>query len=549
MKFSRSILICTIALSLIGVLFVAVPAIPALADTAGPNFPGSGENLTGTGTEAWQTPGNIAASDTNYATVSFNKGNHESNYLRGSLYGFSIPEYATVTGIEVVINRKASSTTPPAVRDNELYLVKGTTRVGLSKATNTAWPATLGTATYGGPGDLWETTWTPTEVGTIGVDLSASTGNNGDLKTISVDYITVKVYYSFTSTTTEVDCGTGTPTTVYGDTINCVATVTGVVGGSTPTGTVSWSTNGGGTFTGSPCPLSPLSAGVASCYVDYTPTVVGTGTHTITASYGGAISFADSSDTQGVAVAKKLASVTPDAVSKTYGDVDPALTGMLTGFLTVDGVTASYSRTAGEVVAGSPYTISAVLSPSDVLANYDITNNTADFTIDRKPASVTPDTASKTYGNVDPTLTGTLVGFLTADNVVATYSRAAGETVAGSPYTISATLSPTGVLDNYDITSDTANFTITKRAVTVTADSKTKVLGQPDPVLTFRITAGSLTFSDAFTGALKRVAGESVGTYAILQDTLALNNNYTLSYAGANLTITFGNIYLPTVLR
>jgi len=531
------------------VLFVAVPALPALADTVGPNFPGSGENLTGIGTQAWQTPGNITASDTNYATASFNKGNHVSNYLRGTLYGFSIPEYAAVTGIEVVIKRMASSSTPPAVRDNELYLVKGTTRVGLSKASNTAWPASLGTATYGGPGDLWDTTWSPTEVATIGVDLSASTGNNGDLKVISVDYITVKVYYSFTSTTTEVDCGVGTPTTVYGDSINCVATVTGVVGGATPTGTVSWSTNGSGTFTGSPCTLSPLSAGVASCSVDYTPTLVGTGTHTITATYAGATSFANSSDTQDVAVAKKPASVTPDTASKTYGDVEPTLSGMMTGFLTTDGVTASYSRTAGETVAGSPYTISAVLSPSEVLVNYDITNNTADFTIDRKPASVTPDTASKTYGNVDPTLTGTLIGFLTADNVVAIYSRAAGETVAGSPYTISATLSPTGALDNYDITSDTANFTITKRAVTVTADSKTKVLGQPDPVLTFRITAGSLAYADAFTGALKRVAGESVGAYAILQDTLALDNNYTLSYAGANLTITYGIIYLPIVLR
>jgi len=33
--------------------------------------------------------------------------------------------------------------------------------------------------------------------------------------------------------------------------------------------------------------------------------------------------------------------------------------------------------------------------------------------------------------------------------------------VAGSPYTISATLSPTGALGNYDITYNTAKFTIT----------------------------------------------------------------------------------------
>ena len=76
---------------------------------------------------------------------------------------------------------------------------------------------------------------------------------------------------------------------------------------------------------------------------------------------------------------------------------------------------------------------------------------------------MTPNAASKSYGDADPAFTGTLTGFLAADGVTATYSRTAGETVAGSPYTISATLSPAGVLSNYNITYNTANFTITPR--------------------------------------------------------------------------------------
>ena len=47
-------------------------------------------------------------------------------------------------------------------------------------------------------------------------------------------------------------------------------------------------------------------------------------------------------------------------------------------------MTATYSRTAGETVAGSPYTISAMLSPAGVLSNYNITYNTASFTITTK---------------------------------------------------------------------------------------------------------------------------------------------------------------------
>src|SRR6476660_5248668 len=51
-------------------------------------------------------------------------------------------------------------------------------------------------------------------------------------------------------------------------------------------------------------------------------------------------------------------------------------------------------------VAGSPYTISAVLSPAAALANYTVTYNTANFTINKRLASVTPNVASKTCGGI-----------------------------------------------------------------------------------------------------------------------------------------------------
>src|SRR5207249_6392152 len=98
---------------------------------------------------------------------------------------------------------------------------------------------------------------------------------------------------------------------------------------------------------------------------------------------------------------------TPNAASKIYGNADPAFSGTLSGFLAADAVAAVYSRTAGETVAGSPYTISAVLSPAGVLGNYNITYNTANFTINVRPASVTPNAANKFYGAADPAFSGT----------------------------------------------------------------------------------------------------------------------------------------------
>src|SRR5437764_5160765 len=91
---------------------------------------------------------------------------------------------------------------------------------------------------------------------------------------------------------------------------------------------------------------------------------------------------------------------------------------------------------------------------------------------------------------------------------------------------------------NYDHTYAGANLTITKRAIDITADAKTKTYGDADPALTYQITNGTLAFSDAFTGSLTRDAGEDVGSYAIKQGTVALSSNYDITYVGANLTIT-----------
>ena len=58
----------------------------------------------------------------------------------------------------------------------------------------------------------------------------------------------------------------------------------------------------------------------------------------------------------------------------------------MAGFLAADNVTASYSRTAGETPG--TYAINTVLSPANVLANYAITTNAANFTINKYSFSV-----------------------------------------------------------------------------------------------------------------------------------------------------------------
>src|SRR5205823_280333 len=284
--------------------------------------------------------------------------------------------------------------------------------------------------------------------------------------------------------------------------------------------TATWTTNPSSKTYGDNDP-SPLTTGSGSGFLaadnvtaTYSrvagETVAGSPYHiSATLSPGGVLNnYSITNNGADFTIDKKTASVTPNAASKTYGDTDPTLTGTLFGFLAADGVTATYSRTTGETVAGSPYTISATLSPPGVLVNYQITDDTANFTVDRKGPDITPNAKSKTYGDADPGLTGALTGFLAADGVTASYSRAPGETVAGSPYTISAMLSPGGVLGNYQITYNTAEFTIDKKTASVTPNAKSKTYGDADPTLTG--TLSGFLAGDGVTATYSRAAGETV---------------------------------------
>ena len=208
---------------------------------------------------------------------------------------------------------------------------------------------------------------------------------------------------------------------------------------------------------------------------------------------------------------KRLATWTTNPASKTYGDADPVplTTGSGSNFVAADNVTATYARVAGENASPPTYHITATLSatPLSALDNYIITNDGAEFTINKRLATWTTNPASKTYGDPDPVplTTGSGSNFVAADNVTATYARVAGENASPPTYHITATLSatPLSALDNYIITNDGAEFTINKRPIQVTATAgQFKIYGDPDPTFAYTITSGSLAFTDAFTGAL-----------------------------------------------
>jgi uncharacterized repeat protein (TIGR02543 family) len=155
------------------------------------------------------------------------------------------------------------------------------------------------------------------------------------------------------------------------------------------------------------------------------------------------------------------------------------------------------------------------------------------FEILAKAITITAEAKSKNYSESDPSLTYSITGSVNAGDVTGSLTRTSGENVG----TYSISQGSVEATSNYSVTYVSANLTINALAITITAAAKTKVYGELDPGLTYTISP-SLKVGDSVSGALSRNAGESVGTHTIIQNTLSVSSNYTVTYTSANLTIT-----------
>ncbi|MFM8867380.1 MAG: beta strand repeat-containing protein, partial [Ilumatobacteraceae bacterium] len=232
-----------------------------------------------------------------------------------------------------------------------------------------------------------------------------------------------------------------------------------------------------------------------------------------------------------MSITQRPITVTADTLSKQYGDSDPSLTWSVTtgSIVSGDSLSGNLSRVSGESVG--TYVVS---QGSLANSNYDISYTAANFTITTRPITVTATDRTKVYGESDPSLTwsvttGSLVG---SDNLSGSLTRASGDD-AGTYAITRGTLANS----NYAITFVDGTLTISTKPITVTADAKSKVYGESDPIFTWSVTSGSLVGSDSLSGALSRATGTSVGTYATTIGTLA-NANYAITFVPADLTIT-----------
>jgi len=154
---------------------------------------GAGANNADAGDVAWTNPGNVTASDDARATANVASPD-TTQYLHATSFGHALPAGATVTGVEVRVERHASAA--DRVQDHTVQLIKGGTRQGDNKAdTGTSWPDADATVDYGGSTAMWSLALTKADVEAagFGVALRGKSSVNAQHR---VDAIWTNIHYT-----------------------------------------------------------------------------------------------------------------------------------------------------------------------------------------------------------------------------------------------------------------------------------------------------------------------------------------------------------------
>jgi len=235
----------------------------------------------------------------------------------------------------------------------------------------------------------------------------------------------------------------------------------------------------------------------------------------------------------------------------TYGD--PAITlsatansGLLVTFESTDPNVATVSGNSLTIVGAGTVNIIASQSGDE---NYDPAEEVVRvLTVNKAPLAALADNKSKTYGDPNPLFTISYTGFKGTDNasVINTPPTLATEVTQFSPADSYAISFITGGTDNnYTITPLTDGLlTIVKATLTATADNKTKVYGDPNPLLTITYTGLKGSDNASVIDSPPTLATEATlftpaDEYSISFISEGNDNNYTISPLNdGTLTIT-----------
>ncbi len=186
--------LCVILLILISPLLYS--------QSQGPLSGGTFSNVNITGGINWSNPGRSISSNNSYSISNNDLSNNGdyTDYLKVTNFGFSIPNGATIDGIIVEIEYFDNGSSNKA-RDNNVRIVKGGTIGTADKSNGINWPNNDPDSytSYGSNIDLWNETWTDTDINstTFGFAISGKRQGNGSGECFpAIDHIRITVYYT-----------------------------------------------------------------------------------------------------------------------------------------------------------------------------------------------------------------------------------------------------------------------------------------------------------------------------------------------------------------
>ena len=245
--------------------------------------------------------------------------------------------------------------------------------------------------------------------------------------------------------------------------------------------------------------------------------------------------------------------------TKTYGDVVSfagtefnTVAGTLVNGDAVTSVTlTSAGAAATATVAGSQYDIVATAAVGTGLGNYTISYAVGKLTVNTKALSITANNRTKTYGDA-VVFAGTefsASGLVNTDAVTSVTLTSAGAaataTVVGSPYDITASAAVGTGLTNYTISYAVGKLTVNTKALSITANNRTKTYGDAVVFAGTEFSASGLVNTDAVTSVTLTSAGAAAtatvaGSQYDIVATAAVGTglgNYSISYAVGKLTV------------
>ena len=122
-------------------------------------------------------------------------GSVETDYLRCTNFGFSIPTGATIDGIEMEIDKHA---TLSSIKDYSIRLRDSSGQVGDNKSSTDWWDLTDDDAynVYGGSTDTWNAGLSVSDINSADFGIDIAVKNHGTSNTAYVDHVRIKVYYT-----------------------------------------------------------------------------------------------------------------------------------------------------------------------------------------------------------------------------------------------------------------------------------------------------------------------------------------------------------------